>query len=284
MKRLFFVGKFNTVYEDINNYLADYYNLQVCVDNIELMKGILRLNHPDLVIISLIGLNEESEDILNEFKYRYPGLPVICIGTESEQQHFKKFLLDNQFTMLTRPISNDKIKETIDELLSEKEPVSEEDFEAKVLAMAAAEGAGTTSNDTSAAKEAATAKEKVSVEDEKKCIMFIDDDYVQLRMFYEMFKTQYEVLAASSAMKALTMFGKRVPDIIFLDYDMPMCDGKMTMQMIRELDEAKQVPIIFLTGVRDAEHIQAVLALRPAGYLLKPASEDMIRAEIAKHI
>ena len=83
---------------------------------------------------------------------------------------------------------------------------------------------------------------------------------------------------------ALTLFGKKLPDIIFLDYDMPMCDGKMTMQMIRELDEAKQVPIIFLTGVRDAEHIQAVLALRPAGYLLKPASEDMIRAEIEKHI
>jgi len=257
MKKVFFVGKFNTVYEDINNYLSGFYNIQICVDNIELMKSMLKLNRPDIVIISLIGLTEESEDILNEFKHHYSDIPVICIGTESEQMHFKDFLSVDQFTMLTRPISNELIKEEIDALFDKFETALDE------------------TNDT-----AEMAEEK----DRKKCIMFIDDDYVQLRMFYEMFKKDYDVLAASSAMKALTMFGKRVPDIIFLDYDMPVCDGKMAMQMIRELDEAKDVPIVFLTGVRDAEHIQAVIELRPAGYLLKPASEDMIIAEIEKNI
>jgi len=67
-----------------------------------------------------------------------------------------------------------------------------------------------------------------------------------------------------------------VPDVILLDYEMPMCDGKMTLQMIRELEEAKDIPVVFLTGVSEKEHIKAVLGLHPAGYLLKPASAEVI--------
>ena len=73
-----------------------------------------------------------------------------------------------------------------------------------------------------------------------------------------------------------------VQQVILLDYDMPMCDGRMALQMIRELEEAKGVPVIFLTGVQDAVHIKAVLDLHPAGYLLKPAKRDMLLEEIRK--
>lgn len=48
-------------------------------------------------------------------------------------------------------------------------------------------------------------------------------------------------------------------DLIFLDYEMPICDGKMTLEMIRELEESKDIPVVFLTGVSDKEHIAAVL-------------------------
>ncbi len=34
--------------------------------------------------------------------------------------------------------------------------------------------------------------------------------------------------------------------------------------------------MVFLTGVREKEHIKAVLELHPAGYLLKPAGAEMI--------
>ena len=50
----------------------------------------------------------------------------------------------------------------------------------------------------------------------------------------------------------------------------------MTLQMIREVDEAKDIPVVFLTGMRDKEHIKEVLELKPAGYLLKPPNLDTI--------
>ena len=64
---------------------------------------------------------------------------------------------------------------------------------------------------------------------------------------------------------------KQRPDVILLDYEMPVCDGRQTLEMIRADEEMKDIPVIFLTGVNDRENIQAVLRLRPAGYLLKPA-------------
>ena len=58
----------------------------------------------------------------------------------------------------------------------------------------------------------------------------------------------------------------------------------MALQMLRELDEVKNVPVIFLTGVKDSAHNNAVLALQPAGYILKPAKSEVLLEEIAKHI
>lgn len=101
-----------------------------------------------------------------------------------------------------------------------------------------------------------------------------------MRALNEMLKEKYEVRVATSGMQALTLIGKKKPDLIFLDYEMPICDGKMTLEMIRELDESKDIPVVFL--VSDKEHIAAVLDLKPEGYLLKTANSDVIYKTIEK--
>ncbi len=50
--------------------------------------------------------------------------------------------------------------------------------------------------------------------------------------------------------------------------------------MIRADEELSSIPVIFLTAVRDKEHIEKVLSLRPQGYLLKPSSKDNLIAKI----
>ena len=116
----------------------------------------------------------------------------------------------------------------------------------------------------------------VDRQDRRKRILLVDDSAIQLRALHDLLKEKYDVRMATSGMQALTMIGKQVPDVIFLDYEMPVCDGKMTLEMIRELEETKDTPVVFLTGVNDKEHIESVLQLKPSGYLLKPASADKI--------
>ena len=64
---------------------------------------------------------------------------------------------------------------------------------------------------------------------------------------------------------------------------MPEQDGKETLHKIREIEKAKDVPVIFLTGMGDKEHIESVLELKPGGYLLKPASKELIFEMMEKY-
>ena len=250
MKKIYLIGKFNTVLQDISSYLSPFFHLQVCINNHKILKGMLELDMPDLVLISLTGMNEESGKLFDELKTNYPHTPVLCIGTANELSSFDEYFARKQFHLLTRPVSNDKILETINELLQITID-SELDLEKE---------------------------EKL----EKKSILLVDDNAFQLRTLNEILKEKYEVRMATSGKKALKLIEKKVPDLIFLDYEMPTCDGKMTLEQIREIEEAKDVPVVFFTGVRDKEHIQAVLKLKPAAYLLKPASTEIIHETIDK--
>lgn len=63
---------------------------------------------------------------------------------------------------------------------------------------------------------------------------------------------------------------------------MPVCDGKMTLEMIRADEDLTSIPVVFLTAVNDRANIEAVLKLKPAGYFLKPPVKDRLLAEIEK--
>lgn len=97
-----------------------------------------------------------------------------------------------------------------------------------------------------------------------------------------MLEEDYEVAVAISGAQAMTSIGKKRPDLILLDYEMPVCDGKMTLEMIRADEDMKDIPVIFLTAVNDKANIEAVLKLKPAGYFLKPVVKDRLFAEIEK--
>ena len=87
---------------------------------------------------------------------------------------------------------------------------------------------------------------------------------------------RYQVTLATSGQQALTMIDKRQPDLVVLDYEMPDCDGKETLELIRSKEATKDIPVVFLTGHGDAEHIRSVLDLNPSAYFLKPPKADKI--------
>ncbi len=97
-----------------------------------------------------------------------------------------------------------------------------------------------------------------------------------------MLEDKYEVAVAISGAQAMTSIGKKRPDLILLDYEMPVCDGRMTLEMIRADEELQSIPVVFLTAINDRANIEAVLKLKPAGYFLKPAVKDKLLVELEK--
>ncbi len=251
--KILLIGKMNAMVKDINTCVLKYFNVQLCSENPSVIRGMFEVLEPDLVLISLIGAMDMEPVIFNTLVEKYPDIPVITIGTEGEQKKFLEYYKGTQFEHLIRPIENSVLLEAIIRNLG----ISQEEF--------------------AAAKVEAEAENS-----QKKKVLVVDDNAATLRSIKAMLDETYDITIATSGLKAMTAMGKRKPDVILLDYEMPVCDGKQTLEMIRSDEELNSLPVIFLTGVNDREHIEAVLKLRPAGYLLKPAIKDALIGAIEK--
>lgn len=103
----------------------------------------------------------------------------------------------------------------------------------------------------------------------RKHILVVDDSPITLRTVKGWFENKYTVSMASSAALALTFLAKNKPDIILLDYEMPLCSGPQFMQMLQGEEDLSDIPVIFLTSKNDVDSVEGALNLKPAGYLLK---------------
>ena len=117
MKKVFLIGKFNETFEEINNYLSGYFNVQVCVDNVDLIKGMLKLNGPDIIVVSMLGFRAQQAAVFRELEKSAPGVPVLCIGISDEPESLSEELADMHLHLLESFESNDTILEEIHEIL-----------------------------------------------------------------------------------------------------------------------------------------------------------------------
>lgn len=116
--------------------------------------------------------------------------------------------------------------------------------------------------------------------EKKKKILVVDDSDVMLQAMKRLLEDTYEVSLAKSGLAAIRSMTLDRPDLVLLDYEMPVCDGKQVLEMIRAEEELASTPVIFLTGRTDRESVRNVVALKPAGYLPKSMKSDEIKKNI----
>lgn len=84
-------------------------------------------------------------------------------------------------------------------------------------------------------------------------ILLIDDDALTIRIARKMFEGIYRMDAVQSGEEALTYLNDHRPDLILLDLHMPGMDGHRVMQILKEKEEIREIPVIFLTADDEAE-------------------------------
>ena len=253
MRKILLVGKLNSVVKETNAFLSKYFHVQICSENAGVLEGMMKIVNPDLVLISLIGAYDIDTSIFFMLSSQFEKTPILTIGTKEETSSFIKYYDECQFENLIRPVENKTILQAICRRLGIDESEVEKDADAKKTALGS-----------------------------KKRVLVVDDNGATLRTMKAMLEERYEVAIAISGAQAMTSIGKKRPDLILLDYEMPVCDGRMTLEMIRADEEMKDIPVVFLTSVNDRANIEAVLKLKPAGYFLKPAVKDKMIAELEK--
>lgn len=100
-------------------------------------------------------------------------------------------------------------------------------------------------------------------------ILVVDDSNVMLNTIKGWLEDKYQITLVDSGLSAIKSMILNRPDLILLDYNMPICDGKQTLEMIRAEKELADIPVIFLTAKSDRDSIMGVMSLKPQGYLLK---------------
>ena len=197
-----------------------------------------------LVVVSMVGKKTDYTEWFHYLSEHEPVLPVVTISTESESIVYEKFYETKQFHRILRPVTGRTI-----------------------LAKCRAIVAGESSDEN----------ETVSVErTEKAHILVVDDNAMVLRNIKGILEQDYSVAVAPSGVHAFVSIGKKMPDLILLDYEMPEMNGKEVLLKIREQEGYEDIPVVFLTSMDTREIVMELLALRPAGYILKPVDSQML--------
>lgn len=249
MKQMLLIGKFNNFYKNLNQELSHYFKLQLCSDNLELLKGILKMYSPNIILISANGIDDGYKEIFAYLNQKQAGIPILCIGLKEDLA----FIQD-----MPECASMKKIQSPV--LVKE-------------LVVAANESMGILPEENEQKEQDEKSGEKKEI---RKTILLVDDAAIQLRAMEGILKENYNIKMATSGMMAIELLKKGRPDLILLDYDMPEHDGKETFELIQKEENGKDVPTVFVTGVNDKERIMDVLKLMPAGYLIKPVERDKL--------
>jgi len=108
----------------------------------------------------------------------------------------------------------------------------------------------------------------------RKRILIVDDDPSYAAMVKEWIRKDYRVETVTAGMQAITFLLKNPVDLILLDYEMPVVDGPQVLQMLRQENATKDIPVVFLTGVGTKEEVERVMSLHPSGYILKTTTKE----------
>jgi len=237
MEKVLIIAKMGNELTELHDYLHNFFRVLTCTETTQNASAMLNIVEPDIVITLLSGVYDVDMSIFDNICKEHSDVPVLAVGARGEYTNFVSHFSGPKFENLMTPIDNEGILFAVCRRLKIAVPPHDGSIGAKT---------------------------------EKPEILLVDDNAMTLRSIKSLLDDRYSVTIANSGMKALAAIGKKKPDLILLDYEMPICDGRQTLEMIRADEDMCDIPVIFLTGVNDREHVEAVLKLKPSGYLLKP--------------
>ena len=103
-----------------------------------------------------------------------------------------------------------------------------------------------------------------------KKILFIEDESALQKTVGEVLKQEgYQMVSALDGQVGLRLAQTQKPDLILLDLVMPKLSGFEVLKQLKQDENTKTIPVIILTNLEEMEHIEKIVQLGAAGYLVK---------------
>ena len=116
-------------------------------------------------------------------------------------------------------------------------------------------------------------------------VLIVDDVPENLALLHDALDDAgYTVLVATDGESALLRARQSLPDVILLDAVMPGLDGFEVARRLKADFTTRHIPIVFMTGLTETEHVVAAFAAGGADYVTKPIRPAEVLARIAAHV
>lgn len=111
--------------------------------------------------------------------------------------------------------------------------------------------------------------------------LLVDDSSLVRKIARKIFRNLgFETDEAENGKEALDKCLCRMPDVVLLDWNMPVMDGLEFLKSLRRSEGGREPAVIFCTTETDVDHIQRALANGANEYLMKPFDQDSLVAKL----
>ena len=112
-------------------------------------------------------------------------------------------------------------------------------------------------------------------------VLVVDDVPDNLSVLHDALdESGYSVLVATNGEAALQRAAQALPDIVLLDAMMPGMDGFEVARRLKANPATAHIPIIFMTGLTETEHLVAALEAGGVDYVTKPIKPKEVMARM----
>ncbi len=120
---------------------------------------------------------------------------------------------------------------------------------------------------------------------EKARILIVDDTPENLNILSELLSPEYRISVALNGGDAIKIAsGDNAPDLILLDVVMPGLDGYQVCSMLKNDEQTKHIPVIFVTAMTELENEEKGLSLGAVDYISKPFNPSIVLARVKTHL
>ena len=101
-------------------------------------------------------------------------------------------------------------------------------------------------------------------------ILAVDDNKLNLSVIKDSLSDSFNIIPVNSGFMAIKYLQKKIPDLILLDINMPLLDGKETLSLLKGNEQWKKIPVMFLTSDSSPQTEADCLALGADDFIPKP--------------
>jgi len=121
-------------------------------------------------------------------------------------------------------------------------------------------------------------------ENRKNNILIVDDENANILALTHILSPEYVVYAAKSGPKGIAAAEKFLPDVILLDIIMPDMDGYAVIAALKNNEKTREIPVVFITGLSNADDEEKGLVLGAADYISKPFSPAIVKLRVKNQL